>query len=129
MIIEHGPRLLQLPCDIVWATAWMHDANRVVGPILGFSELPVADLGELPGIDGPTWLEGDEPAELNWKTRALVRHAAGRPFAWVDDELTEVDHAWVSANHRGKALLHRVDPTSGLTADDISVLADWLGSL
>jgi len=118
----HGPRLRQMPCDIIWATAWMHDANRVIAPILGLPDLPVADLGALPDVDDPTWSEGDEAAALNWKTRALVALASGRPFAWADDELTNVDRAWVSAHHTGPALLHRVDSSCGLTAADISVL-------
>lgn len=125
----HGPRLLRMPCDIVWATAWMHDANRVIGPILGLPVLPVADLGDLPGVDDPTWSEDDESAVLNWKTQALVRLASGRPFAWVDDELTEIDRAWVSANHGGPALLHRADSSRGLTAADICFIEEWLKSL
>jgi hypothetical protein len=125
----HGPRLMQMPCDIVWATAWMHDANRVIAPILGLPDLPVADLGALPGLDDPAWSEADEAAALSWKTRALVALASGRPFAWVDDELTTVDRAWVSAHHAGPALLHRVDSSRGLTAADVTVLEDWFQSL
>jgi phosphoserine phosphatase len=29
----HGPGLLALPCDLVWATAWMHEANEVIAPL------------------------------------------------------------------------------------------------
>lgn len=84
-------------CRVIWwATAWMTDANAVIAPVLGLPELPVADLGELPGIDDPVWSEHDETAGLNWKTRGLVELAAGRPFAWVDDEITHVDRAWVA---------------------------------
>ena len=49
---------------------------------------------------------------LHWKTRALVDWAAGRPFVWVDDEVTDTDRSWVAAHHHGHALLHRVDPPS-----------------
>ena len=49
IVPEHGRRLLALACELVWATAWMDDANRVIAPILGLPELPVADLGDLPG--------------------------------------------------------------------------------
>jgi hypothetical protein len=49
-----------------------------------------------------------------------------RPFAWVDDEITGTDRAWVAAHHRGPALLHRVDPRRGLTDADYLALADWL---
>lgn len=114
----HGPRLLALPCVLIWATAWMDDANEVMAPLLGLPELPVADLPEAP--------EEDAPDLLHWKTRALVRAAAGRPFIWVDDEITDLDRAWVSGHHRGQALLHRVDSMIGLVDADFAVLEDWL---
>ncbi|MEU1167200.1 HAD domain-containing protein [Streptomyces sp. NPDC090075] len=115
----HGPRLLALPCVLVWATAWMADANTVIAPLLGLPVLPVADLPPAPD---------EYPAgTLNWKTRALVRTAAGRPFVWVDDSITDLDRAWVSAHHRGgPVLLHRVDPMTGLTAADLAAVGDWL---
>jgi hypothetical protein len=124
----HGSRLLSMPCDLVWATAWMADANAVIGPILGLPELPVADFGELPGIDDPIWAEADEGAALNWKTRGLVELAAGRPFAWVDDELTVVDRAWISAHHHGQALLRRVNPDQGLADADLTAVEEWVRS-
>lgn len=115
----HGPRLLALGCDLVWATAWMHDANEVIGPLLGLPQLPVADLP-----DEPDYLQFGRA--LHWKTRTLVETAAGRPFAWLDDEIGEPDRAWVAEHHRGPALLHRVDAARGLTAEDFAVLEDWL---
>ncbi|WP_218134845.1 hypothetical protein [Amycolatopsis xylanica] len=66
-------------------------------------------------------------AGLHWKTRGLVEWAAGRPFAWVDDELTATDQAWVAEHHAGRALLHRVDHRLGLTDADYTALAEWLG--
>jgi len=125
---EHGPRLQALSCEIMWATAWMHDANDVIAPLLGLPGLPVVDMGELPSIDDPVWSEQDEAAELNWKTRTLVQTAAGRPFVWLDDEITDVDRTWVSAHHPGAALLHRVDSQTGLTDPDLAVVEEWLGS-
>lgn len=116
--LEHGPRLLALPCDLIWATAWMGDANEVIAPLLGLPELPVADLPEAPEVD--------DASVLHWKTEALVDMAMGRPFVWVDDEITDLDRAWVSAHHQGRALLHRVDPVIGLTVTDFAVLDDWL---
>ncbi|MEV0223724.1 HAD domain-containing protein [Streptomyces sp. NPDC050704] len=116
----HGPRLLALPCVLIWATAWMDDANEVIAPLLGLPELPVADLPDAP--------EEDEAGVLHWKTRALVRAAAGRPFIWVDDEITDLDRVWVSRHHRGQALLHRVDSVIGLADTDFAVLDDWLSA-
>ncbi|MCZ4511638.1 HAD domain-containing protein [Streptomyces sp. ActVer] len=120
----HGPRLRALPCELVWATTWMAEANETVAPRLGLPELAVV-----------TWPEtGDEEAErdarrgLHWKTRALVDRAAGRAFVWVDDEITDTDRAWVSAHHRGHALLHRVDSRRGLTDADFDALDEWLAA-
>jgi hypothetical protein len=72
------------------------------------------------------WEEVDERAGRHWKTRLLVGRAAGRPFAWVDDEIRDADRAWVSAHHPGPALLHRVDPRRGLSGADFEVLGEWL---
>jgi len=79
-------------------------------PVRGDDELPVACLGELPGIDDPIWAEHGDLAGLNWKTRGLVELAAGRTFVWIDDELTDADRSRVAEHHRGHALLHRIDP-------------------
>lgn len=114
----HGPRLLALPCDLVWATTWTADANECVAPRLGLPELPV--------VVWPEPSDEDEWGGLHWKTRALLHWADGRPFAWVDDEITDTDRAWAAAHHPGRALLHRVDPRQGLTGRDFTALDEWL---
>ncbi|MFG2454157.1 HAD domain-containing protein [Streptomyces sp. NPDC048512] len=118
---EHGRRLAALPCELIWATTWMDDANACVAPLLGLPELPVVVWPEPSAVD-----EQDERKGLHWKTRTLVDRAAGRAFVWVDDEITGVDRAWVDEHHRGAALLHRVDPRHGLTDRDFVTLEDWL---
>lgn len=116
---EHGRRLARLPCDLVWATSWMADANEVLAPKLGLPELPVVQ-----------WPEDEQPPGLvHWKTSGLVGWAAGRAFIWVDDEITDADRVWVSAHHRGPVLLHRVDARLGLTDPDFRVIETWLGRL
>lgn len=113
-----GPRLSALPCDLVWATTWEDEANECLAPLLGLPRLPVV-----------AWPEPSERGELrglHWKTRALRDWAAGRPFAWLDDEITEADRAWVRAHHPAPALLHRVDPRHGLTAADLATVDAWL---
>ncbi|MFG2827088.1 HAD domain-containing protein [Streptomyces sp. NPDC048434] len=118
---ELGPRLAALPCRLVWATTWMTDANECIAPRLGLPELPMVTWPD-PSDDE----ERDARAGLHWKTRTLLDWAAGRPFAWVDDEITGIDRSWVSAHHGERALLHRVDPRRGLTDADFVVLDDWL---
>ncbi|MBE1461475.1 hypothetical protein H4W33_000487 [Kibdelosporangium phytohabitans] len=83
--------------------------------------MPVVDWPETSEFE-----EGDERHGLHWKTRALVGWAAGRPFAWVDDEITATDREWVRAHHRAPALLHRVDARHGLVDADYTALAEWL---
>ncbi|WP_184886934.1 HAD domain-containing protein [Sphaerisporangium siamense] len=115
---RHGSQLSGLPCDLVWATTWMAEANEVISPLLGLPELPVVD-----------WADAEDEGPLHWKTRGLVDWAAGRPFIWVDDEIAEADRAWVAAHHGRQALLHRVDPRRGLTHTDFAIIADWLAQL
>jgi hypothetical protein len=115
-----GPRLAALPARLVWATTWMREANELVAPRLGLPELPVLD--PLPATPEDAWFG------LHWKTRAVVAHAAGRAFAWVDDEITAADREWVDDRHPGPALLLRVDPATGMTARDLDDLQAWLAA-
>ncbi|MFJ4685945.1 hypothetical protein [Streptomyces sp. NPDC088789] len=113
----HGPALLGLGYDLCWATTWMAEANRWIAPVLGLPELPFVDFGDA--------LFQERPDGVHWKTAPLVDHADGRPFAWVDDEQSERDQAYVTAHHRAPALLHHVDPRIGLREDDFRALADF----
>ncbi|MFD7029325.1 hypothetical protein ACFWAR_14950 [Streptomyces sp. NPDC059917] len=130
---RHGPRLSALPCTLVWATTWMADANTHLAPLLGLPPLEVMHWPEPSAPDAPTEAyapteqdERDERFGLHWKTRGLLSRAAGGPFIWVDDEITDADRIWVSAHHPGPALLHRVDPRRGLTDADYAALTAWL---
>ncbi|MFI9723292.1 hypothetical protein ACIHFE_27170 [Streptomyces sp. NPDC052396] len=117
----HGPRLMALGCELCWATAWMDEANTWIGPELGLPRLPYVDFGG--------GLFAERPDGVHWKTAALLAHAAGRPFVWVDDEQTEADHAYVAARHPAPALLHHVDPRRGLADADFAALASFAASL
>jgi hypothetical protein len=114
-----GRRSLALGCRLVWATTWMADANDIVAPRLGLPRLPVVELPD-----------NDDELEhrLHWKTRFLTRWAAGRPFGWLDDEITDTDRQWVQDHHPGRALLHRVDPLVGLTDGDFALVRQWLAA-
>ena len=112
-----GSRLDSLGCDLIWATTWAAaDANGTLAPWLGLPPLQVVDWPD----------EDDPPGPQHWKTRHVVAWAAGQPFIWVDDEITEADHAWVKDHHADRALLHRVDHRQGLTVADLAALAAWL---
>lgn len=112
----HGTKLRALPYELVWATAWGVDANAYIGPVLGLPELPVIEWpdGFRSGTDG-----------LLWKTRRVVEWAEGRPFAWVDDAITERERSFVARHHTGPALLHQVSPRKGMRRADFAALAAW----
>jgi hypothetical protein len=96
----------------------MGEANQVVAPLIGLPDLPV--------VRWPDTETGQGPRGLHWKTRPLVEWADGRPFIWVDDEISAMDRQWVTADHPAPSLLHRVDPSQGLTGPDFTALTDWL---
>ncbi|MDQ8704798.1 HAD domain-containing protein [Streptomyces sp. LHD-70] len=137
-----GRRLADLGCELVWATTWGEDANRVLAPWLGLPESPVLPWpDETDESDGGRTDRTDEAygaykeygafgaRGVHWKTRPIVEWADGRPFVWVDDEIAPADRAWVDTYHRGPALLHRVDARCGLTGRDFGVIRGWLGRL
>ncbi|MFI0787486.1 HAD domain-containing protein [Streptomyces lydicus] len=119
-----GRRLAALGYELVWATTWGEGANECIAPRIGLPPLEVIRWPEPSATE-----ERDVLAGRHWKTRPIVAWAAGRAFAWVDDEITRADHAWVAAHHSGPALLRQVDPRVGLTADDLDVLASWAEAL
>lgn len=118
---EHGRLLLGLGFELCWATTWMDDANRWIAPVVGLPELPFVDFGEV--------LLQERPDGAHGKTGPLVNYAGGRPFAWVDDEQSELDQRYVAAHHHGPGLLHHVSPRIGLRETDFDTLADFARSL
>ncbi|WP_326764602.1 hypothetical protein OG978_08460 [Streptomyces sp. NBC_01591] len=115
---EHGKALRALAgrYELVWATTWKDEANTWVGPHLG--------LPPLPYIDWPS-MHDSGPDGTYWKTRYVVEYAAGRPFAWVDDEIAEQDRAWVLGQGVTETLLRWIDPGIGLLPSDFAALAAW----
>lgn len=109
--------MLRLGYELCWATTWMDDANRWIAPVLGLPELPFVDFGDA--------LFQERPDGVHWKTAALVDYARGRAFAWVDDEQGDPDQAYVTTHHRGRGLLHHVNPRIGLREGDFRTLAGF----
>ncbi|MFJ8105154.1 hypothetical protein [Streptomyces sp. NPDC096132] len=117
----HGAALLRLPYDLCWATTWMAEANRWIAPMVGLPELPYVDFGAA--------LFAERGDGVHWKTETLLSHAAGRPFAWVDDEQSPADSAYVAARHPAPALLHLVSPRLGLRDDDFATLSAFAAAV
>jgi hypothetical protein len=126
----HGPALLALPYDLVWATSWEHEANKWISPLLGLPELPfVPFTAERERREPFPGLASREDDPVHWKTRVIMRHAAGRPYAWVDDEITDADTAWVADHYPAPALLRCIDPRRGMDGRDFRTLTTWAASL
>jgi hypothetical protein len=119
---SHGADLLALPFELVWCTTWTHEANQMIGPVLGLPELPVVTFD-------PEWKLLTRDDGTYFKTHDVVSWAGGRPFAWVDDEISDFDREYVAANHAGPALLHHVSPRLGLLEPDFKALAAWAAGL
>ena len=89
-----------------------------ISPRLGLPALPIVG-----------WPDEDHDElrdRLHWKTRLLVAWAEGRPFVWIDDEISDADRVWVAATYPAPALLHRVESHIGLTDDDFHAVHRWL---
>jgi hypothetical protein len=94
--------------EIVWATGWVHHANRVIAPLHGLPELPFVDLA---------WSEDLRPMTSSWKLPAVAAYAGDdRPCAWIDDDLRPDVERWAE-RRSGPTLLLPVDHKVGLTDD------------
>jgi hypothetical protein len=133
----HGSLLRGLAAEtgleLVWATAWQHAANERVAPAIGLEPLPVI---EFPARD----VEIDADGRLRWrvgggwKWPAVVEYAAGRPLAWLDDELNgggfEVARAAFERDRAGSpTLLCHVDPRFGLQGAHLEEIRSWAAGL
>ena len=109
----HGPWLRELSTrfQIVWATAWGADANRLLAPLLQIPDLPVIRFPPIPF----------HPRD---KLPAIIRFAARRPLAWIDDTLPAEAHAWAT-ERRTPTLLISIDPAEGLTRPVIEQSLQW----
>jgi hypothetical protein len=105
---HHGSWLLPLGdrFQIVWATGWEHDANRLIAPIVGLPVLPV--------IEFPRDASGRFA-----KLPTIAQTVGDRALAWVDDELTPAAHDW-AARRPAPTLLLDADPAIGLTEEIVA---------
>jgi HAD domain in Swiss Army Knife RNA repair proteins len=113
----HGVWLRELATrfEIVWATAWGAEANRLLSPVLGLPSLPVIGFPPIPFHPGE-------------KLPPIIRYAGNRPLAWIDDAIQPAAHAW--AGQRGiPTLLIDIDPTVGLTRPVIDRAMQWAAGL
>ena len=109
----HGAWLRELAevYRLCWATTWQESANEHLAPLLGLPELPVV------GVNRYVRQPGDPRVRLfelfsGFKWAPILRYAAGRPFAWIDDVIPP--RLVRNSRLRRDRLLVPVDPHEGL---------------
>jgi hypothetical protein len=134
---QHGTELNALAetFDLVWATSWEHGANRLIAPRLGLPDT-------LPVITWPADARETARPGLSWKTAHVAEWSGGRPFVWLDDEVSSADrdyllaydeHSAGSPTQQGDAqsrrfFLHPVAPEHGLVQQDFELIREWAGA-
>lgn len=131
---DHGELLSRVAADtgleLVWATTWTHEANTYIGPTIGLPELPVIEFPDRDLRVGHGWRAGG-----GWKWPAVAEYAAGRPLAWLDDELAGQDTFGPARAAFGQdrastpTLLCHVDPRHGLAPDHLTAVHAWAAGL
>jgi HAD domain in Swiss Army Knife RNA repair proteins len=109
----HGPWLRELAAhyQIVWATAWGAEANRLIAPLLQLPDLPVIRFPPVPFTPGD-------------KLPPIVSFVGHRPLVWIDDAIPPEAHTW-AAERQVPTLLIGIDPAEGLTRPVIERSLQW----
>lgn len=111
----HGDwlRMLGEQFELVWATGWVHDAPRLLGPLLGIPAMPVIEFTQPPVFGVPLW-----------KLPDVAAYVADRPVAWIDDDIDIAVEIWAS-RRESPTLLIRTDRTIGMIRDHVAELAEF----
>lgn len=101
--------------ELVWATGWEDKANEYLPFILKlpFKELPVLSF------DGRAVF-----GSAHWKLEAIDDYAAGRPAAWIDDNLDEECRAWAERRDEPTLLIQTESPV-GMLDEHVDELLAW----
>ncbi|MEU4212889.1 HAD domain-containing protein [Streptomyces sp. NPDC026206] len=121
---EHGPQILELldatSLEPVWCSSWRADASGLIGSRLGLPAWPHVPLPRL-------LLTTSHPDGYLWKRDHVAVHAAGAPFAWIDDDFTDVDHAWAEARAAAghPTLLVQPEHYVGILPEHLHAVRAW----
>lgn len=112
-----GARLRRLEerFELVWATGWEEKANEYLPFLLRLARRDYPVLR----FDGRAVF-----GSAHWKLDAIDEYAAGRPAAWIDDNLDDECRAWAAQRGEPTLLVETVSPV-GITEDDVERLLRW----
>lgn len=99
-----------------WATSWWDVVNDRLGNRIGLGPWPSVDLDYYNSDPGLSKLDG------------ILALSGDRPFVWFDDEPRPGDEARLRDLPQ-PALLVRIDPTQGISPDDLDQAHRWALSL
>lgn len=109
--------------DLAWGTTWEHDACTLIAPRIGI------------GHDWPVAINNGMGAT---KAPGIVELADGRPFVWLDDDISPEDES-ICRRAPGLILLVHVaanrvtklepDEPTGLTGDHVEQAITWAKAL
>jgi hypothetical protein len=113
---DHGIWLSDLASsyDLVWATSWEHDADRLIAEAVGLPRgLPVISFAAQDG-----WTN---------KLPDIIRYVGDRPLAWIDDQPGAEVRDWADARNAAgiPTLLVETDYRVGLTLFDVGRLREF----
>jgi hypothetical protein len=108
-------------CEVyapIWASWWQEDSYKV------------GKLYDLPPTGFCRFSDHFDDFEdlipLDWKLPAMGSVAAGRPFVWVDDEITDYAFEWAYARDLTvPTKFFRTDGRVGLTRDLCDEIYEW----
>ena len=111
--VDHGEWIAELAgvYEVVWATAWGEEANRLLAPLLGVPRMPVVPFPQV-------------PFSADLKVPAIDALAGDRPAAWIDDMLGPAAYDW-AARRVAPTLLLPVDPLVGWNRQIVERALEW----
>jgi hypothetical protein len=120
---DHGAMLTQYAknagMELAWATTWMDEANSWVGPKIGLTEnWPVVQFDRF-----------DLRNKNVWKFKGVGDFAKNRDLVWMDDDFKffkREGQAFMLGRRHGRTKLHYVDPSIGITQQDLNEINIWL---
>jgi hypothetical protein len=103
--------------EVIWHSTWREAAVSDLAPVLGLPRLEVSVA--------PEWTA--RPRDVWWKLPAAQRVvAADRRLVWTDDDIAVVPDQVADLAARADTLLISPDPRTGLTAEHLAAIADFL---
>ena len=118
---EHTEWLRELreSYELVWATFWEREANKVLSPL--------HELGTLPYIEFEFDLSTFRDYAKTPKLASIQRWAGNHPCVWIDDDLQEDAFTWASERDKvTPTLLIQTDPSEGLNESVMDQLREWV---